>query len=97
MFMCRSRDCEASDRHGDRPHRDHHHGEHHRSDRERPGPSTSRDLEYGGVIATQPRSSKVKRGVPRRHTVGGSGMRPGYEEVGDCAVLMLCRVSGLLG
>ncbi|XP_052798241.1 coiled-coil domain-containing protein CG32809-like isoform X5 [Mya arenaria] len=61
----RSQDRESHERRGD------HHG-----NRERP--STSRDHDYG-VIQSQPRSSRGKRSVPRRHTVGGAGMKREYD------------------
>ncbi|XP_052248269.1 uncharacterized protein LOC127856225 isoform X3 [Dreissena polymorpha] len=57
-------------------------------DRERPGPSSALPDRHGygprsqqtpqdysgGVISTQPRSQHGKKSIPRRHTVGGSGL-----------------------
>lgn len=58
-ILCRSRERSQE---SDRPDRD-----------ERRDRTAVREPVYG-VIQTQPRSSRGKRSVPRRHTVGGPGM-----------------------
>lgn len=62
-------------------------------DRGRAGPST-RDHDYV-VIQTQPRSTRTKRPVPRRHTVGGSQIVGKHEldEV-SCFPLLFCITAG---